>query len=63
MARGKTPLPAGERRDHLLMFRMNDAEQTALRRMAGRAPMAQFIRAAVFGRVTVHPKNQPIPKK
>ncbi len=59
MPRGKTPLPAGERRDHLLMFRLNPAEFKALRRLAGRAPMAQFIRAAVFGRITVTPHQPP----
>lgn len=49
MPRGKTPLPAGERRDHLLMFRLNPAELAALRRLAGRKPLAQFIRASLFG--------------
>ena len=30
------------------MFRMNDAEEAALRRLSGRKPMAQFIRASIF---------------
>lgn len=34
------------------MFRMNGAEQKALRRLAGRKPLAQFIRASIFNTKT-----------
>lgn len=42
-------LPAGERRDIVLLFRMNPAEDAALRRQAGDRPLAQHIRATLFG--------------